>query len=158
MPLYAFRLPAAFSSTPVTVYNSADVQQTTGTTDANAVFTATLPTGDYYAKVSYGYTSYRAAGEVDRGDQDNISEAALAPTPTSSQPTDSRPLWLSNNVKDLRVSAAPSDRSTVLAPTLSWEGTAVQEPSVFYANGVYNMLYTGNVSTNAGIGWATAPT
>src|SRR5690242_10666977 len=80
MPLYTFRLPAAFSSTPVTVYNTADAQQATGTTDANAVFTATLPTGDYYAKVSYGYRSYRAAGEVDRGDLDNVSEAALSAT------------------------------------------------------------------------------
>lgn len=78
MPTYTFRLPARFASTPVTVYNTADVQQTTGTTDSNALFAASLPTGDYYAKISYGYTSYRAAGEVNRGDLDNISEATVA--------------------------------------------------------------------------------
>lgn len=72
MPSYLFKLPPQFAGTSATVYNTSDVQQTTGTTDASGNLAVDLPVGDYYAKVAYGYTSYRAAGEVNRGDIDSI--------------------------------------------------------------------------------------
>jgi hypothetical protein len=63
--------------------------------------------------------------------------------------------WLSNAVANVQASQRASERSTILSPSPSWEATAVFEPNVFFANGTYNMIYTGGWNDPA-IGWATA--
>lgn len=67
-------------------------------------------------------------------------------------------LWLSSSLLDARPMAGVDDRSIVLNATVGWEGTGLQEPTVWYntATNQYNMLYAGNFTT-ARIGFASAP-
>jgi len=51
----------------------------------------------------------------------------------------------------------PSNKYVAFQGVNSWEGTCVQEPTVWYHNGLYYMTYTGGY-TNPRIGLASAPT
>lgn len=78
----------------------------------------------------------------------------VGPTPPANPTADS--LWLSTALKDLRVSGSATDRRTILRSGLSWEANATQEPSVFFYNGYWHMLYTGGTNPAAYIGYAYA--
>jgi hypothetical protein len=67
------------------------------------------------------------------------------------------PLEWSTLLKDLEFPDNPSRKNVALSPTLGWEGTALQEPNVWYYNGAYHMYYTGGTSSPR-IGYATATT
>jgi len=88
------------------------------------------------------------------------SYATVYVGPNPPPKVDEYALWLSTALVDLTVSPAPGDRFAAITPTLSWESTAVQEPSVWFANGLWNMLYTGGPGAGGGtayIGYASAP-
>lgn len=78
-----------------------------------------------------------------------------SPIPSPVAPASPVPnqLWLSNALKDLRVPKAPQLRQAILTKTLSWESAALQEASVWIANGKYNMLY----ASAGGQGYASCP-
>lgn len=67
-----------------------------------------------------------------------------SPVPSASPPVEPvvNQLWSSVSLKDLRVGPGRGDRAKVIAPTLSVEASSCQEPSVWVANGRYNVLYT----------------
>jgi hypothetical protein len=88
-----------------------------------------------------------------------MTNALIQTTIGDTPPVDTTALWLSTSLKDLRISPARGDRRAVIVPdsTLAYEGTTVQEASVWYDGTYYNMLYTGNTGlTSVGLCLARA--
>ncbi len=56
----------------------------------------------------------------------------------------------------LLVGIPPANRQVALAPA-GWEGTALQEPTVWWDGSQWNMIYSGNWGASEALGWATSP-
>lgn len=76
-----------------------------------------------------------------------MSAAAPSIAVGQTPPADTSVLWLSTSHKDMRLSQSSGDKKYILQPSVTWEGLALQEPSVFTYNGLWWMFYTGG---NAG--------
>jgi len=62
----------------------------------------------------------------------------------------------SSALVDLVFPDAPSDKTVALSAAIGFESTAVQEPSVWYYNGLYHMVYTAGTSAPR-LGYANSP-
>jgi hypothetical protein len=59
----------------------------------------------------------------------------------------------------MRAQVIPSEHKLLLsAPGGAWNNAAPQEPSIFYWNNQWNMLFTMTYNSSAGTWWATCPT
>lgn len=64
-------------------------------------------------------------------------------------------IWLPANLADITVSASAGDRAVILTASAAWENDVVCEPSPWFHNGAWHMLYTAGWASGA-IGYATA--
>lgn len=65
----------------------------------------------------------------------------------------SQAVWLSHSLEDLTAQTTPGRKNVVITTDQTYEtGTLRQEPSVWYANGLWNMTY----SAGGGLGYASA--
>jgi hypothetical protein len=81
----------------------------------------------------------------------NLAPSATAPaSPAVGQP------WRSSSFGDLTISNSPGDRRVIITPSLGFEETAAQEPSVWRAGGRYHLLYTAGWATPV-LGYAWCP-
>jgi hypothetical protein len=86
---------------------------------------------------------------------DTSLSATFASTPTPTPPANPvvGQTWYSSAMKHLRVPASVAERPVVFSKTGTWEGEALQEPSVWIADGKYQALF----SAGAGLGYASCP-
>lgn len=75
------------------------------------------------------------------------------PTPTPPSNPAVGQLWYSSALKHLRAPSALAQRKVVFAQTGTWEGQAIQEPSVWIAGGYFKALFTAG----SGQGFASCP-
>jgi len=66
-------------------------------------------------------------------------------------------VWLSTALRHARVADGPAERAICITPDQSYENNSAQEPSVWYLNGKWHMLYTAGPSGPIAYAYNSSP-